>query len=323
VINELENGVVLESPLLAAAPAGKPDYLLAAFAGRKPPAPAWFSAAIATLPELSSVEVDGATIEALSWGTRGSPGLLLVHGNMGHARWWSHVAPLLAEARRVTAVSLSGMGGSSWRAEYSMPQFGRDALRVAEATGLFEGARPPVFVGHSAGAGAVACVAGSLGERLGGAIIVDSGIRPALGHSSPPAAKRVQPLFATLEAGLSRYRLAPPQPCANLFIADWIARHSLLQMPDRRWTWRFDPALWMSVRPTDAWNDLVRARCRLAFIRGDRSAQTPPERTELVRRAVRDDTPFITIPDAAHHVMIDQPLALVATLRAVLSCWNV
>jgi hypothetical protein len=33
------------------------------------------------------------------------------------------------------------------------------------------------------------------------------------------------------------------------------------------------------------------------------------------------DTPVIPIPDAAHHVMVDQPLALVAALRRLLASW--
>jgi pimeloyl-ACP methyl ester carboxylesterase len=33
------------------------------------------------------------------------------------------------------------------------------------------------------------------------------------------------------------------------------------------------------------------------------------------------DTPQIVIPDSEHHIMVDQPLALVAAIRAVLATW--
>jgi pimeloyl-ACP methyl ester carboxylesterase len=33
------------------------------------------------------------------------------------------------------------------------------------------------------------------------------------------------------------------------------------------------------------------------------------------------DTPQIVIPDSEHHIMVDQPLALVAALRALLAVW--
>ena len=34
-----------------------------------------------------------------------------------------------------------------------------------------------------------------------------------------------------------------------------------------------------------------------------------------------DDVPRVVIPDADHHVMIDQPLAFVAALRGLLARW--
>ena len=47
----------------------------------------------------------------------------------------------------------------------------------------------------------------------------------------------------------------------------------------------------------------------------------------MSRRAEGQPSPFpkdmleIAIPDSAHHIMIDQPLALIAALRALLSAW--
>ena len=70
---------------------------LAAFHGRKPPAPAWFERAIADEPERTFVEFEGARIETLAWGKRGEPGLMLLHGGAAHADWWSFIAPLFAQ----------------------------------------------------------------------------------------------------------------------------------------------------------------------------------------------------------------------------------
>ena len=100
---------------------------LARFGGAKPPAPAWFEAALARAPERRSVEVEGANIESLSWGERGKPGLLFLHGNGAHADWWSFIAPFFADTHRVAALSWSGMGGSDHREHYSLDTF------VAEA----------------------------------------------------------------------------------------------------------------------------------------------------------------------------------------------
>src|SRR5437870_1749792 len=61
--------------------------LLAGFGGRTPPTPGWFDKAIANAPERSFVDVRGAAIETLTWGQRGKPGVLFLHGNGANADW--------------------------------------------------------------------------------------------------------------------------------------------------------------------------------------------------------------------------------------------
>ena len=55
-------------------------------------------------------------------------------------------------------------------------------------------------------------------------------------------------VYPTLEAGIARFRLAPPQTCENLFIADYIARNSLREVEGADgkpgYSWRFDPQFW-------------------------------------------------------------------------------
>ena len=121
--------------------------ILAPFHGERPPAPAWFDEALAHhRPERSFVEVEGAQIEMLTWGERGKPGLLFLHGNGAHADWWSFIVPFFAAEFRCAAISWSGMGRSGWRDAYSIDQFGREALACAEAAGLFEAREKPIVI---------------------------------------------------------------------------------------------------------------------------------------------------------------------------------
>lgn len=296
---------------------------LAAFAGAPPPAPAWFSEAVAVAPDLRFVEVDGAAIHYLSWGSRARPGLLLVHGNGAHARWWSFIAPFLARDYNVAALDLSGMGDSAWRpGGYDMETFAREEMAVCEHAGMFGTAEPPVIVGHSFG-GFVSILAGALyGERLAGSVIVDSPVNPPdRPHPTPPQYNRTHRVYSSLAEALSRFRLLPPQTCENLFLVDWVARHSLREAEDG-FTWKFDPAIWRNFSIGDMAARLRATRCRIAVFRGEHSILMPPGIGQYMFSLLGRSAPVVEIPQAQHHVMLDQPLAFVAAVRALLADWE-
>jgi hypothetical protein len=95
-------------------------------------------------------------------------------------------------------------------------------------------------------------------------------------------------------------------------------------MPDgsgEGWTWKFDPFLWGKL-DRGAMNGLDPAKTPpLAQMFGDRSAIM--RRKEFGARPdfVPEGVPTMAIPDSEHHIMVDQPLALVAALRALLAVW--
>jgi pimeloyl-ACP methyl ester carboxylesterase len=289
--------------------------------------PQWFRDALAIAPERGAVEVEGAAIETLAWGRRGRPGLLLVHGAGAHADWWSFIAPLLAEDYRVAAFSLSGMGGSAWRERYSLDLYAREAFAVATATGLFDGDEPPVFAAHSfGGRTALRCAAGPRSGELKAAVVIDSLVRP------PDAAPGARPfrrgnarVYPTEEAILARFRLTPSQPVLHPALLDHVARRSIRPTVDEAgrpgWTWRFDPALWDKLDDGPTVFDLRAARCPVAAVRGARSVLVTPELTEYFRANAPAGSPVVVVPEARHHVMLDQPLALVAALRGLLAGW--
>ena len=292
------------------------------FAGAVPPAPDWFTAAIADAPERSTVTVAGAALEVLTWGERGKPGLLFLHGNGAHAGWWSFIAPFFAAEYRVAAFSWSGMGGSDHRPTYSVATFVDEMAAVIAATGLAD-AGPPHVVGHSFGGFPMMAAAGPGGLDLGAVVIVDTPFRSPgeTGGARPPSSgDRAHRVYPDLTAALARFRFAPPQGCANPFIADWIARGSLKQV-EGGWTWRFDPLLWSRFDIADTRALLDGPRCPVALIWGERSILMPPDRVAAMRAALPPATPAIAIPDAEHHVMVDQPLAFVAALRALFATW--
>lgn len=310
---------------------------LAAFGGAKPPAPAWFERAVACAPAVARVPVAGADIETLTWGAVGRPGLLLMHGNGAHAGWWRMVAPFFAATHRVAAFSWSGMGGSGWRKSYTLETFAAEVIAVAEAAGLFAGTRKPVAVGHSFGSFPLAETAYHGGERFGGVVLVDSPFytperreeRRRQRGERPRRPNELRPhnVYTSFEGALARFRLAPTQACDNPFILDMIARESLA--PARRrdgagegWSWKFDPFLWRDFTIRDLTGALPHLRCPAALMRGGLSTLMRAEDAAYTLSLMAPGTPFVEIPEAWHHVMLDQPLAFVAALRALIAAWD-
>ncbi len=297
---------------------------LTRYEGREPPAPAWFARAVAHAPERFTAHVGAVKLNGLRWGDPSKPGLVLVHGNGAHAWWWAFVAPYLAETHYVAAFDLSGMGDSDWRPEgYGFESFMHEPIAVAEACGMFDGGRKPTIVGHSFG-GFVTLLAGGLyADRLSGVVTVDSPVNPPHVRSGPPERPlRPHRVYPTLQAALTRFRLSPDQPCENDYLVDYVGRRSLKEV-EGGWSWKFDPALWQRFMQTDMPAALRGVGCRMIAMRGDGSELMTAEVEAYMRAQAGDRVGFVTIPEARHHVMLDQPLGFVAALRAVLADWDV
>jgi pimeloyl-ACP methyl ester carboxylesterase len=283
--------------------------------------PAWFERAIAAPCRERSVEVEGCPIHYLAWGDPARPGVLLVHGGAAHAHWWSFLAPLLADQYCVAAPDLSGHGDSGRRDAYSMALWARELVEVA-AHADFVG--PPVLVGHSMGGLAAIAAASLHGDRLAGAVIVDSPVRrpdPESDEGQRGRSFRNPKTYASLAEALARFRLVPEQPCDNPWVIDYIARHSLVETADG-FTWKFDPGVfthrdWKSLQPY-----LTTVRCRIALLRGQYSLVVPPETGAYMYELLDRNAPLVEIPEAHHHLILDQPLAFVAALRALLADWE-
>jgi len=283
-----------------------------------PQTPQWFRDALAAPVETGSVAVDGVDIRYRAWGESGRPGLVLVHGGAAHSRWWDHVGPQLAGDRRVVALDLSGHGDSGAREHYSLDQWANEVVAVASASGI---TGPPVVVGHSMG-GIVSYVAAHLhGDRLAGVQIIDSPIRqrtPEEEAARRKAAFGPKKVYPTREEALARFRFVPPQEAAVPCVREHVAETSLMAV-EGGWSWKFDPA--MFTRSGGDTLAVAQARCPIAYFRSQHGIVSD-ELMERMRERFGPSTIVAEIPDAGHHAMIDQPLALVTGVRTVLSAWE-
>jgi pimeloyl-ACP methyl ester carboxylesterase len=298
-----------------------PQGLLSHLAGEPPTPPSWFARALAQAPERRRIVVAGAGLELLTWGKIGKPGLLLLHGNGAHADWWSFIAPMLADRYRVAALTWSGMGGSDWRAAYSFAGFGAEMLAAIEAGGLNACDEKPLVAAHSFGGFIAMYAAATFGAQFKGVALIDAAVSPPEApQDGPPQRFRPNRIYPTFNQALARFRLAPPQPCENLFAIDHIARLSI-KPTKGGFTWKFDPFLWRDFADDDAAAMLAKPQCPIALICGATSNLMTPAVAAYMASIAPPGTPLVPIPEADHHVMLDQPLACVAALGGLFAGW--
>lgn len=275
--------------------------------------PAWFARALASAPEHRDVVVEGTRVHYRAWGQRDRPGLVLVHGGAAHSGWWDHVAPLLG-THRVVALDLSGHGDSGRREDYGTGQWAREVLAVAAAEDLAR----PVVLGHSMGGWVALTVGVEHGDDVAGVAVIDSPL-----DRQPPEEQRVrtQPLgqrvHADLETAVARFRTLPPQEVCLPHVREHVARGSLRPV-EGGWTWKFDPAF-SGNRPLVR-QLLPRLAAPAALFRCEHGLVTPEMAAEMVS-LVPGGLPVVDLPEAGHHPMLDQPLALVTAVRTLLAFW--
>ena len=286
--------------------------------------PKWFQTAVDYPCSSNWVMVDDCRIHYLVWDTQhldsDSPALLFVHGGGAHVNWWRFVAPHFADQFRIAAIDLSGMGDSDTRENYSAELRAKEMMAVIHDAGF---GTNTYVVGHSFGGFMTMRFGVDYGPHVAGAIIADTPVRPP--DDPPPGrAKRIFNIvrtYSSYEEAVSRFRLIPEQACENEFVVEFIARHSLKKVADG-WVWKFHPAAMGANRWQEPFQEHMKnMRCRTAYIYGEKSALVGPKQLKFVESLMAPGSPLIGLPNAAHHLMLDQPLSFVSTTREIINRW--
>lgn len=287
--------------------------------------PDWFREALSVPRKEGTTELGPKRLHWIEWGHRENQTLVLVHGFAGHAEWWSFIAPFLADSYHVTAIDLSGHGDSGWAEFYSRESWADEVLAIASEP---QSTSRPILIGHSMGGTVSLAAAATHSDLLGGIVLVDTPLRPPQpppGWSAPqeggpqiPSPKSRN--YSTIEEALARFRLIPPQPTMNPFLVEYVGRKSIRPSGDG-WSWKFDPSMFARRRLTPPASYLELATCPIAVVGAEHSeiiGLTCPEYVEVLQER---GAPYVEVPDCHHHLLVDQPLALVAALRALLATW--
>ncbi|MEM7543638.1 MAG: alpha/beta hydrolase [Pseudomonadota bacterium] len=294
-----------------------PEHLLV-----KAVSPPWFSWAIEDPVESYVIDVEACPIHYLKWPRprASKPGLLLLHGGGAHANWWRFTAPFLAQDHPVAAMDLSGMGDSGVRDSYPAEIRAREMKAVLDHAGFGDDA---FVISHSFGGFMTMRFGMDFGDRIAGAIIADTPVRRPEEDKNFPNKRRelTRRWYASFEEALSRFRLLPDQECANDFLVEFVARHSI-EKGEGGWTWKFDPGAMTAQRWGEPFHEyLANMKCRTAFMYGEKSALIDETNLSYIREVLGPRAPIVGIPESHHHIMLDQPLAMVAAVRSLLASW--
>ena len=116
---------------------------------------------------------------------------------------------------------------------------------------------------------------------------------------------------------MSRFRPVPDQPVLP-YIASHVAGTSIRAV-DGGWSWKFDPRIFSRHQPVPTL--LTQMDCRVALFRAEHG-MVSPQMGEVMYDRLGRIAPVIEVPAAGHHVMLDQPIALVTGIRTLLSDWD-
>ena len=160
-------------------------------------------------------------------------------------------------------------------------------------------------------------------------MILDSPVRrpdPEEEEGARGKAFRNPKIYPDPETALRHFRTVPDQPSSLPYVIDHVARASLVCVTHPEtgapaYTWKFDPGVWRRVTPRATHEVLAAVRCRVALFRAEHGLVTP-DIGEYMYGLLGRSAPVIEIPEAYHHIMLDQPLLLVTGLRTLLADWD-
>jgi pimeloyl-ACP methyl ester carboxylesterase len=225
---------------------------------------------------------EGVFLHCLLWEPhqRGEVGsetpVILLHGGGANAHWWDHLARRISARRPVYALDFRGHGDSD-----------HPERREVDHASRFPATRGIALIDLARGSE----------------------------HGSRRRARLALSLrrsYRTRKEAIERFRFLPDSSHSAEALREQIAEHSVRREPNGRFGYKFDPG-WFSL-PTKPRPDLDEVCCATLLVRGGESTLLSNEAAvEFVGQLALGR--LVEIPDAGHHVLLDQPERLLTTLE--------
>ncbi|RMF93975.1 MAG: alpha/beta hydrolase [Nitrospinota bacterium] len=276
-----------------------------------------------TLPQDRFVTANGLRFHYLEWGEPHNPPILMLHGFAQTCHSWDFVALSLCDRFRVLALDQRGHGDSEWApdGDYSPAAFQRDLHAVVQALNLHDF----VLIGLSMGGRNAFSYAANHPERVKALVIVDAA--PETRRAGVEHIRRfVQSTdeLDSFEDFVERVRqYNPRRPVEQLRGS---LQHNLKQLPNGKWTWKYDRVLRAPGRPMGSdpaytqrlWGYLEALQCPTLVVRGAESDVVALETAERMHQRIPNST-LVTVERAGHLVPGDNPAGFVQAVTAFLA----
>ena len=267
------------------------------------------------------VEIDGLRLRVQDYGAAGKPPMLCVHGGGANAHWFDFVAQGFNADYHVRAIDLRGHGDSEWDNKSDAPNYhySRHATDIHELTEQLD-LRDFVLIGHSMGGMVSLTYASTYPGRANALMVVDSNLvmTPDRIAGFQAVANRQGREYDTQEEFISNFRIRPGGCTAPAEALRHIARHSGRRFEDGRWRHKADRRVYMNRQLFDSlalWDDI---RIPALLMKGGCSSRMAPEAITVVQSRA-PQTKLIVVPDADHHITLDNPVGFIHAARNFLA----
>ena len=271
-------------------------------------------------PHDHRVSARGLSFHYVEWGSTGAPPVLCLHGITQTAHSWDEVADALASDYRVLCLDQRGHGDSDWApdGDYTRQTQAADIDAVTGALDL----RQFILAGMSMGGINAITFTAQHPEKVRALIIVD--VSPEIqvkGVENIRHFIQAPDELDSFEAFVARaHQFNPRRSLDNIRSR---LTHNLKQLPNGKWTWKYDKALRSGERSFQAgallnlWDDVRAIRCPTLVIKGGESDILSADSAAKLQAAI-PASQLAVVPGAGHSVMGDNPAAFVAAVRKFL-----
>lgn len=268
-----------------------------------------------------TIHVRGLNFHYVEWGDPQAPRIVCLHGITQTAHSWDEVAAEWARHFHVLCLDQRGHGDSDWPADhdYSRHTQAEDLAALARALGWSSF----ILAGMSMGGINAMTYTARYPATVRALIVVD--VSPEIERRGVENIRQFvqqEDILPSFEDFVARAHAFNPRRSLDNIRAR--LRHNLKQLPDGRWTWKYDPYLRSPNRSFDTtalsglWEDVRAIRCPTLIVKGAESDILSPAAAARLQAAIAGSE-LVEVPAAGHSVMGDNPDAFVRCTLAFLA----